>query len=329
MSIYRSGYDTTVGICLVKKHIENAVKESFIRDVIFNRHLNLITSLDYKPVFITGKESSESNIPFFAHPLIIDNFKGQSFICTDLRPCIRLVDSDFTSQNDFVVRNQTEYNFAVSRLALNMAWVCGDMSQLKLNLSYAGTVFAAWLSETIAKRFALDPKDQMVLAIISHFYYQSLFSQGEHIEEEMLQKFAVHTIKATKAPSQLVFDIFDKIKPMSSIADYCQNVKTILENIRLEDLNVGLLITMIGNTWYGNNSKEILAISLEHPPTWIAIVHAALTERSFKNSLIARIAERFGKGSIAKEFNDGMMIFMDSYTVKHEHGEKLVFKAFE
>lgn len=330
MTIKRTAYNTTVGIGLVTKHIEAAIKEAFIRDVVFNRNLGLITSLEYKPVFITGTQTSESNIPFFAHPLAIENFKGHNFICMDIRPCIRQVSDVETAGADFAVRNQTDYNFAISRLVLNMAWLAGDISQLKLNLSFAGAVYAAWLSESISKRFALDPKDQMVLAIISHFYYQSLFFQGEHIEEEMLQRFAVHTIKATKAPSQLVFDIFDKIKDMDTIEDYCQNIKDILANIRLDGLNPGLLITMIGNTWFGNNSKENLAVALEHPPTWIAIVYMAIAERTFKNSMIAKIAERYGKGNLAKEFNDGMKILLDSYHEKETSGHErgLTFNEF-
>lgn len=330
MTIKRTAYDTTVGIGLVTKHIEAAIKESFIRDVIFNRNLGLITSSNYRPVFITGTQNSESNIPFFAHPLVIEDFKGQNFICMDIRPAIRPTSDAHSLEDDFAVRNQTDYNFALSRLVLNMAWLSGDNSQLKLNLSFAGTVFSAWLSETISKRFALDPRDQMILSIITHFYYQSLFFQGEHIEEEMLQRFAVHTIKATKAPSHLVLEVFDKIKPMASIDDYCVNVKEILDNIRLEGLNIGLLITMIGSTWFGNNSKENLAVALEHPPTWIAIVHAAVAERTFKNSMIAKIAERYGKGNLAKEFNDGMKILLDSYQERSNHPPRnLEFNHFE
>lgn len=300
MTIYRSGYDTTVGVGMVTKPIEHAIKESFIKDMIYNRHLDLITSLDYRPVFVAGYCSSESNIPFFAHPLIIENFKGMNFVCTDIRPFVRAASpgDDYTAN----VRNLTEYSFAVNRTMLNMAWVSGELNQIKLNLSFAGTVFAAWLSEAISKRFALDPKDQLVLAIITHFYYQSLFHGEERIEEELLQKFAVHTIKATRAPSQLVFDTFDKITKMNSISDYCETVKAILENIRLADLNHGLVITMVNNSWYGLNYKEILAVALEHPPTWCAIVYSALAERTYKNSLIARVAERYAKGGAGTEF---------------------------
>lgn len=325
MTIHRSGYDTTVGVGMVTKQIEHAIKEAFIKDMIYNRHLDLITSLDYKPVFVTGAYSSESNIPFFAHPLLIEQYKGSNYICADVRPFIRSGDQG----SDLSVKNQTEFNFAMNRMMLNMAWVSGEVNQIKLNLSFAGVVFAAWLSETISKRFALDPKDQMVLAIITHYFYQSLFYSEDRIEEELLQKFAVHTIKATRASSQLVFEVFDKIKTMNGLDDYCTNVKDILENIRLKDLNKGLIITMIGNTWYSLNSQEILAVALEHPPTWAAIVYASLMERTYRNSLVARIAERYAKNGAGKEFLDNFAGLVKSLTAEKEMANGPVFRAFD
>jgi hypothetical protein len=36
----------------------------------------------------------------------------------------------------------------------------------------------------------------------------------------------------------------------------------------------------------------MVAVALEHPPTWIAILISAFTERSFKNSQISKLTER-------------------------------------
>lgn len=323
--LYRTGYDTTFGNSLMTKQIEHAIKEAFIKDLIFNRHLDLITSQNYRPVFITGAESSESNIPFFEHPLVIEKFKNGNYICTDIRPCVRSNDS--LGNNEVSVRNKTEFDFSVHRTILNMAWLNDEINQLKLNLGFAGTVFAALLSETISKRFALDARDQIIISIIAHFYYQSLFYSVDKFEEEMLQKFAVHTIKATKAPSQLVLEIFDKIGYISNINDFCTSVKEITGNIRLESLNFALLLTMVSNSWFSTNAANLLAVALEHPPTWIAIVQASLTERGYRNSLIAKIAERFGKNNNDKEFMANFVDLIKSY--KEAKSNDLVFRSFE
>ena len=217
---------------------------------------------------------------------------------------------------------------------MTLAWVTGGVDQIRNNLMFAGSVYASWLSDAISKRFALDPSDQLQLFIISYFYYQSLFKDTSTFDEETKQMFAVHTIKASKAPSKMVFEIFDKIGTLSTMEDYCTNVKNILDNVRLKDLNAGLLITTLGNSWYGINSKEILAIALEHPPTWVAIVYTALVERTFKNSTIARIAERFGKNGNASDFLKAYVSltqrYLDAnYANESFNKDSITFKPFE
>ena len=325
MPLYQTGYDTTIGAGLVTKQIEHAIKESFIKDTVYNRHLDLITSQNYQPVFISGGMSSESNIPFFEHPLAIRNYKGKNFLCTDIRASIR--SNGDNSPWEVNVRNQTEFDFAFHRTIINLAWLDNQINQIKLSLNFAGTVYAAWLSEAIGKRFALDPKDQIIVSIISHFFYQSLFYSEDKFEEDSLQKFAVHTIKATNAPSQLVFNIFDQIPRIKGIEDFCEALKTVTGNIRLNDLNHGLLITMIGTTWYSANSKELLAVALEHPPTWITIVQTALVERGYRNSLIAKIAERFGKQNKSSEFMANFVNMVNSYKDTESKGP--TFRAFD
>lgn len=315
MTIYNTAYDTTVGSGIVTKTIEQAIEKSFVQDMTYYRSLDVVTNLSLKPVFISGAEASESNIPFFTHPLVVKNGKGHEFLCVDIRPFIRN-SNDGQSMGQVVPRNRTEFDFVKSRSILNMAWLTGASNQIKTNLNFAGVVFANWLSDVISKRFALDPKDQMLLTIVSHYYYQSLFYAEDTFDEDMLQQFAVHTINASKAPSKMVFDVFDRIGKMGSVGDYCDNVKLVLDNIRLTDLNVGLLITMIGQSWYGLNAKEILAVALEHPPTWNAVVFAAINERTYKNSPIARLAERFSKQGNGVNYTRGYNDLLSNYVVE-------------
>lgn len=290
MSFFRTGYDTTLGVAIPTSPIERCIKEAIVRDGVDYNTLDVITSEQLLPLFVTGLSGSESNIPLFAHPLVVKNHNHHDYLCTDIRLFIK-------NQLPITAKNTTEFNFVKSRAILNLAWLTGSPSGMKNTLGFAATVFSAWISEVISKRFALDPRDQLVLAIISHFYFQSLHYPESTFDEETKQIFAVHTMKATKCPSQLVFEVFDKITQLRNIDDYCTNVKAILENVRLKDFNVGMLITCIGVSWFGTNAKEILAVALEHPPTWYAIVFTSLNERTYKDSMVARVAERYGKNN--------------------------------
>jgi hypothetical protein len=62
------------------------------------------------------------------------------------------------------------------------------------------------------------------------------------------------------------------------------------------------LFTVLGGTWFGANAKELVAVALEHPPTWISILLAAFTERSFRNSQLGKLAERGSNKKTGEDF---------------------------
>jgi len=322
--IYKDSYQTTVGSAFVTKQIETAIKESMIKDGLDNINLNVYKEGKFNPVFITGSLPNDVEIPLITHPITI-NFRDKNYLCTDLRLFIR---KDTPINNiESGVKNLTEFNFHKSRGILNLIWLNDGVNQIKNGLSFAGIVFSAWLAEVIAKNYALDFKDQTTLSIITSYYYQTLFSNEKEIDDDTKQKMAVHTIKATKAPAEFVFEIFDKIGPMNSINDYCSTVVNILENVRLKNFSLAMLLTIIRNSWYGTNAKEIISVAIEHPPTWCALVFTALNERTFKNSVIYKIVERFGKRGASDEFNSNYILLIKENINLAK--EEFVIKEFE
>jgi hypothetical protein len=321
MSIFAMAYDTTVGSSINMNKTISAIKQAFVQDMLYTSNLDLITSLKYVPVFVSGIGTSENDIPLFPHPLLVDH-NNHSYIVTDVRPVVKVdVDSDY----GFSVKNKVDFDFIKFRLIMNLIWLNDGAMSIKNDLNIAGVVFAAWMSDTIARRFALDPRDQLLLMIISHYYYQSMFTSDE-IDEDIRQSFAVHTIKATRAPSELILDIFDKIGTMNDINDYCVAVKNVVENVRLKDLNAGLIITLLGNSWFGLNSKEILAVAIEHPPTWVTLVYTVLKEKTYRNSQLARVAERYIKKSMANDYSLAFESIVDNLIKPKSH---IGFKPFD
>lgn len=323
MTIFKDSYQTTIGSAFVTSPIEHAINKSIVSESNYLRELQVISNGDYKPFFVTGLLNSEAEIPLFTHPITIKSHRGELFLCTDLRLYVnKSNDSYSTGELKPSVKNITEFNFAKSRGILNLIWLNEGPNIIKNNLSFAGVVFSAWLSEVIAKTNALDFKDQTIISIIASFYYQTLFTNQQEIDEDFKQKMSVHTIKATRAPAELVFQVFDKIEKMENINDFCKAVATIPENIRLKDFNIVMLLSLIRNSWYGTNAKEIISVALEHPPTWNAIIYAALSERTFKSSSIYKLAERFGKRGVSDEFiSNYTMMVKDRLRVAREDQE--------
>lgn len=314
MPFFEDSYQTTVGSVMVTKTIVESIRKAMIKDYLDRVSLNVRKEGDVTPVFVIGSSPSESEIPPFAHPIMVVDSHHQKTLCTDLR--FYVTRDAHSSEIEKSIRNGTEFNFAKSRAILNLLWVTNRVGEIRIGLSFAGVVFASLIAQAVARTYSLDYRDQTAVAIATHFYYQTLFSKETEFDEEARETMATHTIKATKAPSELVFQVYDKIKEISNVEDFCLSLQNITENVRLKDFNLGGLLTIMRNIWNATNSKEIISVSLEHPPTWIAMVYSALTERTFKNSSLAKSAETYGKRGGADEFikNFRAIMFENSVT---------------
>lgn len=317
MPIFGDAYQTTVGSVVDTKQTQKAIIESIIKDGVQTMTLNVDNQGDYNLFFITGKYDSEDNIPLFTHPIVIKH-NNQNYLVSDLRYYIRKTDIRYGMPVQDSIRNRTEFNFAKSVAVLTLAWLNGENSSIKTNLSFAGSVYANWISEMVRKTYALDFKDSIQLTVIAHYFYQSLFVDQIEVTEDMKQKWVVHTIKATGLKATDIFEIYDTLPGMKNIEDFCHVVSKNLENVRLSSFNLPTLLTILSNSWYGTNAKEVIRVALEHPPTWNALVYTALSERTYKNSVVYRVAERLGKRGVADEYMRNYKDFVYSYTGRAE-----------
>ena len=308
MPMFVDSYSTSMGSMYNVKPVIHAIQESIIQDNLTSMSLGVLENGGIKPVFITGSFSSEDKIPLFTHPISIFNFNGNSYLCTDLRLFIRK--GDMFEDIEKRIRNTTEYDFAKSRAVLNLVWIAEGAGSIKNDLRFCEVVYAAWLSQVISRAFALDFKDQTIVSIMASLFYQSLFGDIDSLSEEDKHKLTVHTMETTKAPSDLVKEVVNKIKPFKDIHDWCEQLNTVLENVRFTKFNAAVLLNAISSSWYGQNAKEILAVSLEHPPTWCAMVYTALKQRTYKNSMVYQVAERMGKRGAADQFLTSYMMLV-------------------
>lgn len=316
MAIYKTAYDTTLGQALETRKIEEGLKTYLIEYGEKPRTfegLNVISSVKYFPVELYGNISSAKEIPFFAHPLALEGFKGQDYLFLDSR-----LYKKYTQEADPVIKivSAWEYEFVLQRYFMNYGWVNGLAAEMRTRLSFAGNVYANWLSEVISRRFGLDPREQKIVALISHFFYQECFMQETAYAEEEKQKMAMQAAKAVNAPSSMAFDVIDQIaKPMVDVKGYCETLITLLKNVRLKDFSHGALYTLVGLSWYGQNGKEIIALALEHPPTWMAICYAAITNRSYKHSTVSNLVEKLGRQGLSESYAKAFAMIGKELTV--------------
>lgn len=302
MSFFKTVYDTTLGSIIDTKIIENKIVESFIKDDLHKQNIDVDNSLMIKPVYITGYSDSEVDIPLFTHSIIV-NYKGTDYLCTDIRLYINTKEYKESKNLQSSIRNKTEYNFIRSKSIIELAWVNGNTSYMKDSLKFAASVYSVNVSEAIARAYALDASDRVRLNVLGIAYYRSLFLEKDELSYDAQESALVHSIKALGVSEKFYRETMANVGNLRNTNDFIDAIKVSLENNRLNNLNLVVLLTLLKNSWYGNNAKDYISGSLEHPPTWMAIVYTALNEKTYKSSLVYKIIEKLKRGNNIETFN--------------------------
>lgn len=320
MPRFLDGYQTTLGSRMPTNKISDALNVALIKEDLIRSSLDVKKKDSVSPVFLTGLGESEETIPLFSHPYYVLTRHGVKLLVTDMRLCInkQVYDGSLPSLK-MAISRPVEYAFSRTRSILNLEWIAGDVESMKTNLYFATMMFGRWVSDALFKAYALDARDQQIIAIVCAYYYQALFSDAIEHDEETLQKWGIHTIKVTHADSAVVQEIFKKMPVMKDLSSLCEGIRLSTENVRLRDLNQLSLLNLLKNTFYGDNAKEIIAIATEHPPTWMTIVYAALSQRTYRTSTVYKIAERVGKRGIDDEYIKAVNGIISENTLTNGH----------
>ena len=253
---------------------------------------------------IEGGNFSADTIPFFKHPVFIpasyasDKEEHKEELTLDIREF-----GKFNSQqSQFIVRNGPEYTWALKRGILNYLWVNGSVTALRDISPIAISVYIALISECVSRRFALDPSEQMTVAILSGFFYNCLFT-NKVMDEEDLNRTVGSIARVTKIPATKIYAVLEGIDMITDIEHLCTVIKEKVNNIALDNLNAGTLFAVCCGNWFGTNAREILAVGLEHIPTWIMIVSASLESATYKRSTLSKISARFDKNNAGINFS--------------------------
>lgn len=256
---------------------------------------------------INGMDGQD-RIPSFLHPIYIERLKN---IFVDVRPYVGF---DKFTQEVFI-KNQTGYKLTCLRGALNKIWVIEKPAYLRDISSFPMAAYVAWLSENIARRFALDGAAQYQLSILTAIFYNSHFTDDKDLSSTDKQHLASYLSRQLKLSGEDVYNVLEQYSVIHSIDEYCEAARVITGSVSLQQLNKGTLISVINNTFFGVNASENAAVAIEHPPTWMGILLDAIQNQAFyKKTIIGGIISR-------KQFDDSRTSFLRSVVSMLSHFE--------
>jgi hypothetical protein len=300
MSIFKTVYDTVSGSGYRLNSIEESLKKAHVTgNYLLHTFHSKVLDKSFSIELITGGHAESDVIPFFNHPIqVFDNASKKKIWFLDVRPYGKMD----KVQNEFIIRNQVEYDWSIQRCMLNILMDEESVTQLTNLSSLPLVCYGSLISETVTRKYALDPLEQITILVLAMYFYYCLSTDDKDFDEVEFNKICGRIAQLSKVPATKVFDILEGVNVIHGLTKFCEVVRDKTGSVRLADFNEGVLIAIIAGTWIGTNARENMAASLEHIPTWIMICYASINDSTYKRSVFAKLVEKKTKGEAGNSF---------------------------
>lgn len=284
--MFKSPYETTV----CKNHRIADVLKDLDRLLIAGELITLNGR-----VALLGPDHTD--IKPFAHPIVKETQNGNPMVVVDVRSSARVSnDGNFTGGADF------EY-MKLRAMLMDRAWVDGNSKDLLSTGDYSVRVYSRLMGENLGRRMNLSPETQVRLQIIAAYFYVLQFEMSPEKGEEDELSRSKRISRAIGVPVPTVLETIAELPIMSTLTEFSDVVSKHGESIRLNKLSPGLIYTMLGGIWFGANANENVAVSLEHPPTFIAMLYMATVNRGYRKSILGQMVQRVDRrGELGETF---------------------------
>lgn len=289
MPIFRSAYDTTFG----RRYTTDAAQAAIVKALVSN----YLTKNDDTYTIIQDTADLPVDIPAFTHPLYIEKAPYDG-LYVDVRPFV----SRNRQSGELKITSLADYNLLLARAGLEHIWRTEEPSVLRSMSPFPASVYSSWLAEGIKSRFGLEPEDQYKLTIFSAWFYFSLFSNDDKPDEKEYLRIVQNIHKATKISVEPIMQVLDNQSYVKGIGDFCGRLEEVIGDVRFRNFSSILLYPTINSTWYSANANEMVAVAVEHIPSFMALLLAASTERSFMRTGVSKLMERVPAKAAANDF---------------------------
>lgn len=179
--------------------------------------------------------------------------------------------------------------------------------------------FVLWVADTIARSTGIDAGVAQKLRLLTAWYYRCLFYNEDQVPKEGSSLLKIISMLLVKLKINIPLDtaemIIGPIGYLSSLDDYVNAVRS-LDDSRLSNVTVAGIYQLLRTSWYGSTaSAEWVAVALEYPPTFYAMLVSAISDNQYKKSRLGDIAKNYiNKNEVKGVLNGINRILLDSKT---------------
>lgn len=228
------------------------------------------------------------DIPPFEHPVLVEQSTGNVWI-VDMRPyATRIAAHD----GSLSISPDSAQGLLLLRAKVEMYWNQFPKGEMLFWGDIQTVVFARWISGLLKGRLNLSPVDLETVQVILGYYYLNLFYTEAEFNKAKLDNFAMKLNRMLGVDINKVRALISELGYMATLNDLVIALQNNVDNpaIKLVDAKYIYVVTM--NSWFGSaDAKALIAVALEFPPAFIAMVLAA-GEKQFKSTTVGNAVER-------------------------------------
>jgi hypothetical protein len=310
MSINETAFDTAACMAYKTQNIVGLITKAIVTHNLLIKTVTLSnTSQQIKVGLVQGGNIANDTIPYFNHPIMVSDPSD-----VDADPIVVIDVRNFGSYNKpqqkFIVRNNTEYMWSIRRAVLNHIWMHGRKETLRDLSLLPAAAYSSMIAESVGRRYALDMAQQTILQVLACYHYYCLFTDQKEFDEVEHNKIVGAIARATRVQADFIYTVLKDTPVIQTLSDFCKVAKEKTQSVSLTDFDIGILFSITGGNWFGTNSRELMAVALEHVPTWVMIVFGGVTEATYKRSVLAKLLERLDKRHSADTFAKNLIVLL-------------------
>lgn len=282
MAIFYSPYKTTIGSKFNTDRSQTAIRQS----LGLNYPWMKINEAN-KTIFIYPN----SVVPTFSHPLTIETVKGLTYTICDLSSFIRE-----RQEGEYTVANKPLFSLQTIRTVLTADLINNGTRSIKSLPPNVVKTYVDLITSSLSMAFSLNNEEVLALRALSGWMYYSMLHSDLFSGELEFDALVAKLAREINIPSSFLYRYLDQ-EFYKSVGDFLEKIKQKINNPAVQKINEGLFYTVIAknlnaNVWIGLEKQEILAMSIEHIPTFVATLVICLSEQVFKNAGLTKMALR-------------------------------------
>lgn len=226
--------------------------------------------------------------------------------------------SSIDKQGNLVIRNVLDESLTKLRAELELSWVKSqNKNDVWTAFAFSNKIFINWLTDLIAYRIGLNPLNHIRLKALIASYSIGLFYNG--IASNELVRQATLLARNLAIPAEILQEVLARID--NDIPRDVDELITAMAAVdfgpRARDFAVVTLFNMLNGCWFLNtNSTNIVALAIEYPPAFAALVKMAIDNSMYKRTGIGQKVDRENRQNNFQNFNRALNLLIEKYTVE-------------